>query len=631
MDAQDDRRRSWLAVLRSRKGVLPLWAWATIAVGGLVLVVSIALLVGLGGVLSRAAQPQAKAPPTAPLVTSTPALSASHLRLVTLNWNMGSEPQHIDPALAIDTTSINAIELLFLGLTGFDEETNAVVPELATEWDASQDGLVWTFRMRDDVPWVQYNPVTQEARIVTDGTGAPRMVNAHDVEYAVKRTLDPQTASDYAHVLYIVAGAMAVHTGKETNLDTVGVHAVDDYTVQFTLRQPAGYFPAIAGMWVARPVYKPAIDEYGAGWVEPGLIVTNGPYYLEGWVHDEGMAFAKNPYYYGADEVQIERVEAAMVMEASTALAMYEDNQLDLARPPLTAMDRVRADPMLSQELQTAPALCASYYGFTNNKPPFDDPLVRRAFSAAIDRYALVEEVGQGDLIPANTFAPQGIFGAVPQDPDIAPWILDPELGKRKAKEWLAEAGYPGGEGFPTVTLMHNTSEGNRVIAEAVQAMWRETLGVQVEVVYEDWEDYLRILDRKTPLSEMPHIWRLGWCADYADQNNWLHEVFNSAEGANYVRRGCLDDTCTEVEEHAFDRLTQEAGAEGDPERRKELYKRAEKLLTEEEAAYAPLYYSSKLLLVKPWLKLRFRQLGGLGIDKWTIDWEAKKAAIGVP
>jgi len=549
---------------------------------------------------------------------------------ITLNVNLGTEPPQVDPALSTDTTSVQVDEVLFLGLTDFDDVTSEVIPELATEWSASEDGLVWTFKMRDDVPWVRYDPATKEATIMTDEEGNPRMVNAHDVEYAVKRTLDPATASDYAYVLYIIKGAMAVNTGEEEDLDTIGVKAVDDYTVEFTLENPAGYFPGIASMWVARPVYKPVIDEFGARWVEPGIIVTNGPYCLEEWTHFDKMVFVKNPHFYDADKIQIERVEAVMITEASTAFAMYENNELDTGAPPLEEMDRVKADPVLSNELRIEPILCTYYYGFTNNKPPFDNVLVRKAFSAAIDRYSLVENVTKGGQIPANTFAPSGIFGAVPQDPDIAPWILDPELGKQKAKEWLAEAGYPNGEGFPTVTLMHNTSEGHRAIAEAIQAMWRDALGVEVEVTNQEWGVYLDTIRNTTPLADMPHVWRLGWCADYADQNNWVHEVFNNQEGANRLRRGCLDDTCTEVEPLEFDEITVQAGAEQDPEVRKELYKQAEKLLSEEEAAYAPIYYYTSVNLTKPWLTRTFQKLAGQHWDKWTLDWEAKKAATGM-
>ncbi len=547
--------------------------------------------------------------------------------VVTLNWNLGAEPPQVDPALSTDTTSVQVDEMLFLGLTDFDDKTSEVIPELATEWSVSSDGLVWTFIMRKDVPWVKYDPGTKEATIVTDEEGKPRIVNAHDVEYAVKRTLDPETGSDYAYVLYIIKGAKAVNTGEETDLDTIGVKAVDDFTVQFTLESPAGYFPGIASMWVARPVYGPVIDEWGARWVEPGYIVTNGPYLMEEWVHHDSMVLVKNPHYYDAANVQIERIEAVMIVESSTAMAMYENNELDVTGPPLEEMDRVKSDAVLSKELYIAPDLCTYYYGFTNNKPPFDNPLVRKAFSAAIDRQALIDNVTKGGQLPANTFAPKGIFGNAAGDQDIAPWALDPELGKAKAKEWLAEAGYPDGKGFPTVTLMHNTSEGHRAIAEAIQAMWRDTLGVEVEVTNQEWGVYLDTLKNSTALDDMPHIWRLGWCADYADQNNWVHEVFNNQEGANRLRRGCTDETCTEANELEFDKITKQAGQEQDPDVRKELYKKAEKILSEEEAAYAPIYYYTQVVLNKPWLNRTYQALGGQHWDKWTIDWEAKKAA----
>jgi oligopeptide transport system substrate-binding protein len=546
---------------------------------------------------------------------------------VTLHWNLATEPPQVDPALSTDTTSVFVDEQLFLALTDFDDETSEVIPELATSWEANEDGTVWTFSMRDDVPWVKHNPATGETELVTDDEGNPVMVNAHDVEYAVKRTLNPETGSDYAYVLYIIEGALDYNSGEETDPETVGVKALDDYTVEFTLRQPAGYFPGIASMWVARPVYQPVIDEWGARWIEPGFIVTNGPYVMDEWAHEDHMVFLKNPHYYDADSIQIERIFAVMVTADSTAMAMYENNELDNTSPPLEEMDRIKEDPVLSQELVIRPRLCTYYYGFTNNKPPFDDPLVRRAFSAAIDRVSLVENVTKGGQIPANTFAPPGIFGNVASDPSIAPWALDPALGKEKAAEWLAEAGYPGGEGFPVVTLMHNTSEGHRSIAEAIQAMWRESLGVEVEVTNQEWGVYLETIKNDTPLEQMPHIWRLGWCADYADQNNWVHEVFNSEEGANRLRRGCADATCTTIEPQEFDEITAEAGKLTDPATRLEMYRQAEQLLSEEEAAYAPIYYYTRVLMVKPWLTRTYQELGGQHIDKWTIDWEAKKAA----
>jgi oligopeptide transport system substrate-binding protein len=292
-------------------------------------------------------------------------------------------------------------------------------------------------------------------------------------------------------------------------------------------------------------------------------------------------------------------------------------------------MDRIRDDPALSQELMVYAVPCTSYLGFTNNKPPFDSALVRRAFSAAIDRASLIENVSKGGEIPANTFAPDGIFGNAAGDPDIAPWALDHELGRRKAQEWLAEAGYPGGAGFPIVTLMYTAAEENRAFAEAVQSMWRSTLGVEVKVTTQEWGVYLHTLQTDTPLADMPHIFALGWCADYMDQNNWVHDAFNNQYGMNRLRRGCLDGTCTQVEPLEFDRLTEQAGAERDPEVRKKLYRQAEKMLVEDEAAYAPLAYSTEVSLAKPWLKRTYSGLGIAHWENWSIDTAAQMAARG--
>ncbi len=569
-------------------------------------------------------------------VVITPTPTPAPEMPVTLDFIFGTEPPTADPALATDTTSVFLCEQLFLGLTDFDDETSEVVPELATSWEVSEDGLTYTFHMRDDAVWVRYHPGTGEVEEI-------RPVTAYDVEYGVKRTVDPATASDYAYVLYIIKNAEAINTGEEPDIDKLGVKALDDYTVQFTLEHPAGYFPAIAGMWVARPMPKEAIEEYGERWIEPGLIMTNGPYCLKEWVHGDHLILVKNPKWYDADKVQIEVLNGPIVTEASTAMAMYEAGEIDyLGDPgwgvPLDDIDRVKADPELSKQLLIAPRLCTYYYGFTNNKPPFDNPLVRRAFSAAIDRKTLVETVTRGGQIPANTFAPPGIFGNAAGDPDIAPWALPKEMGGtgyeeavKLAKKWIAEAGYPDGEGLGEIILMHNVSEGHRKIAEAIVSMWKEVFPkADIRIETQEWKVYLKTLKKETPLEEMPHIWRLGWCADYPDQNNWVHEVFNCEAGANRLRRNCLDPTCTEVKPSEFDELTRKAGIEQDPEKRKEMYKRAEKILVEEEAAMAPIYYYTMVTLTKPYLTRVINPLGLDHIYKWKLDWEAKKAAKGM-
>ena len=205
-----------------------------------------------------------------------------------INLNLGTEPPTIDPNLATDTTSVQCVELSFMGLTEFDDKTVETIPSLATEWKVSEDGLKWTFKMRKDVQFVQYDPATKK-------TTKKGPVTAKDVVYSVKRTVNPATASDYAYVDYIIKNAQAINKGENKNLDDLGVKAIDDYTVEFTLEQPAGYFPGIAGMWINRPIAQQSVEAGGEKWTEPGNIWTSGPYMLESWEHENKMTMIKNP------------------------------------------------------------------------------------------------------------------------------------------------------------------------------------------------------------------------------------------------------------------------------------------------------------------------------------------------
>jgi oligopeptide transport system substrate-binding protein len=544
---------------------------------------------------------------------------------VVLNYNWGTEPPTGDPALATDTTSGTLIGQLFMSLTNFDVEGN-VIPWLAESWSVSDDGLVWTFKLREDVPWVHYNTGTSDIDLVVDNQGNQRFVNAHDVVYGIKRTLDPATASNYAYILYIIENAEAVNAGEEGfTIDDVGVRAVDDFTVEFRLEAPAGYFPSLVAITVADPVPQGTIEAAGDNWTEPGTIVTNGPYVMTEWIHGSELNLRKNPYWPMADEVQIEEVHGVMIVEASTAFAMYENGELDTVGIPLGEVDRVLADPVLSAEYHNVTATCTYFYGFTNNKPPFDDVRVRKAFSMTVDKQSLVEDVLKGGQIPAGHLAVPGTFGA----PEVGSVGLpyDPEAARALLQEYLDEKGMTVDD--LEITLMHNTSEGHARIAAAIQQMWVENLGVTVNIENQEWRVFLQTLQNTTPLGDMPHIWRNGWCADYPDENNWVYEVMHASAGANELRRGCLDADggCTEIELQEFDHLTDQARVEQDPEVRKDLYFDAERILSEVEAAYIPIYYYTTMQMTKPHLDRDYASLGPNHIYWWTIDWDAKLAA----
>ncbi len=529
----------------------------------------------------------------------------------------------LDPALAVDTVSAFFIRQMFVGLTGFDEEAN-VVPALATDWEMSEDGLQWIFHLRDDLKWVHRDPDSGEF----ENLGP---VTAQDVVYGITRTLDPRTASDYAYVLYIIAGAEALHQADPKAEDfadlilNLGVTAPDETTVVINLEKPAAYFPAIAGVWITYPQPRTAIRKWGQDWTQAGLIVTNGPYTLRQWTPGSEIWLEKNPSWIEADEIQIERFGGPITNDAARAMAMYENNEIDLMAdpghaPPLVDMDRIYADPQLNQELFTAPRLCTYYYGFIH-KPPFDNPLTRKAFSAAINRTDLIKNVIKGGQIPAHSFSSPGVFGNVTGDMSIGNYMIEANYEDQvaQARLWLAEAGYPQGQGLE-IELGYNTSGAHARIAQAIKLMWLEAFPqAKITLKSQDWPAYIDMLKRNSPDEDKPHIYRMGWCADYPDANNWLNDAFNSKSGSNYAQ----------YHNPTFDALVEKAASETDPARRLDLYRQAEDIFINQDAPMAPIFYYAYNRLHKPWLtKVVLNPVIGDPIAKWRIDWEAKKAAL---
>jgi oligopeptide transport system substrate-binding protein len=567
---------------------------------------------------------------------------------VTLTFNWGTEPPTADPSRATDTTSSSVIGSVFMGLTDQDDETKAIIPSLATSWEANADSTVWTYHLRDDVPWVQHNPSTGEIAQILDDDGNPRIVNAHDVVYGVKRTCDPNSASDYAWLLYSIAGCETLNTTDPSAEDfqevyeAMGVRAVDDTTVEISLAFGAGFFPGVTTMTQTYAQPQWIIDDKGERWVEPGFIVSNGAYVLSEWVHGDHLELLKNPFWplWGTDYApgNIERGIGFTISESSTELAMYENNEIDTggfatgASIPQEQLERLKGDPVLSQELSITPVNCTYYYGFVTEKPPTDDVRVRQALSMAIDRSSLIDNVVLGGQIPANTFTNPLNFGQVAEDPDIAPWALTEDKGGtgyaaaiELGKDLLVEAGFPNGAGMD-ILLMHNVSEGHARIAQAIQAMWQEAYPeMTVSVETQEWRVYLDTIRASTDVAQVPNVFRLGWCGDYPHANNWMHEVFNPEEGANRIRLSADDPQVGDLiaEYTALTKAAQTASAE----EALALYKQAEKLLNDDIAGIAPIYYYTGANLTKPWLERTYDPIK-MHLFQWTVDQEAQHEAM---
>ncbi len=495
----------------------------------------------------------------------------------------------LDPGLTEDTNSIELVEQLFLGLTDFDPQTYEVVPELATHWTVDETGTRYRFTLRSDAVW-------------SDG----KSVTADQVVAAIRRNILPGTQAPYAHVLYILKAAEEIHTGAENDVSKLGVRAPDEHTVEFSLEYEASFFPALAGLWIYRPLPMACIEEHGAAWTDPQNIVTNGSYALDAWTRGEKLVMKRNPRYYDADNVAIETVQFIVVEDSSVGLIMYENNDLDILggpyqKLPLTEMMYIKTEPSLRTDYRNEPQFCTYYYGFNTRKPPVDDPRVRRAIVSAIDRQLLVSIITGGGEEPARTFTRPPIFGSVDASENVG-LAFNPN----RARQWLAEAGYPGGEGFPEIELLHNHSEVHAQISRAVKIMLKHYLNINVTVAALPWDDYMASITQPNT----PHMYRFGWCADYPDANNFLHDVFHPEKSANRIG----------WQNAAFTTAVEDAIRTNDVSARKALYRQAETILTEDEAAIIPLYFYTAQYLVKPrvgnWQPLA---LGGQHIRNWTL------------
>ncbi|MFN2182469.1 MAG: peptide ABC transporter substrate-binding protein [Anaerolineae bacterium] len=544
---------------------------------------------------------------------------------VTLNDWSPSEITTLDPQLAYQVLSINYIENLFVNLTNRDPETLELVPEAAESWQFSDDGLVYTFTLRTDIPWVRHDPETGKTEQVLDDGGNPRTVTAHDFAYGIKRACDPNLGSYYSSVVApLIKGCEAVLFAEDPAaippelVEAIGVRAPADDTLIVELAFPASYFLSMTPMWTLAATPQWAIEQYGEGWIEPGNIVTNGRYVLHEWQRGVHSSLWRNPFLPQdlRGSGNIERIVANVLPDETTGYALWLKNEVDVSFiPDLELQAHLEQFP---DEVEQISDLSVRYFGFALDKPPFDNVQVRRAFSAAFDRQTFSDEVLQGQCLPMKHFAPPGIFGAPPID-EVGVGF-DPEF----AQQQLAEAGYPGCQGFPQVTLLMFPGPANLQMAEYAQFQWAEHLGCSPDVIQIEQLPFRDLVDAvRGPTETRPHIFVLVWMPDYPDENNWVGDVLWCQADMNAARgRECSD----------LDELIVEARQEPDPERRISLYRQIEEGFfgPEGEMPFMPLCTRLMYTAKHAWLDKGSQDLfSGEQWYNWTIDWQAKQAARG--
>lgn len=545
------------------------------------------------------------------IVEVTPVPGKPAAKVLRLAWGPGDIPT-IDPALATDVISVQIIEETTVGLVRQNEVTAAIEPGMATSWDVSSDGLVYSFRLRDDVPWVRYDG-TKVVK-VQDCEGKDRIVTADDFVYGILRTLNPDTASDYAYVLtFAIAGAEDYNSGVITDTTKVGVQALDAHTLQITVKEPAVYNLNILGLWVAHAQPKWLIEgddcteARGDRWTEQGFFQGYGPFVLKEWIHDASLTLVKNPYWPGADNIPISKIDEVQwrFLDASAAFAEFEAGNLDVVGIPLGEMDRVKADPKYKDLIEYVPTLGTEFYSFNTQLPPTDDVRVRKALSLAIDRESLVENVNKGSGQPAQWFCRPGCTACPTpeQYPDLGV-KYDPVKARELMDAYLKEKGLTADQ--LNIVLMFNTSESHKRRAEAIQQMWKNVLGVNVQLTNQEWKVYLK--QRK---EGKENIYRSSWVQDYPDANNFDREVFGPD--------GAYSDV-VDWQNDRFNELVAQAAKETDLAKRTALYAEAEKILVEEEAVIAPLYWYSGPTLYLPNIKHPKSITGYDYFEKWDIE-----------
>lgn len=530
----------------------------------------------------------------------------------------GVDLETFDPTLAgNDVYGIQVANMLFPGLTILNETTIEVEPGIAT-YTVSEDGLTYTFNLIPEIPWVRYDAATGQVVQLTDDAGNPRFVTAADVVYGWQRALTPATGAPYSYVLApaVVGGEAAAgadEAGLQAALDAVGITAVDTYTVQIQAPGDFAYLPNIYGMWMARPVPQWAIEEFSDAWIEPQNIASYGPWAVSEWLRDESISFVPNPFWPATESIPAPRLSRItnFFLEGSAALANYEAGELDyIAGLPPADIDRIRVQ--YPDQFQVGPGQCTLYYAFNNEKAPFDNVHARRAFSIAIDRTGVTAFTNRGETPAAFFTRPEMV--AAPQQADsplVAPLLLTDADARAAAAAaeldaYFADTGLTR-ETMPTVTLV--VSSGNEGLAEVIQNMWLQTLGVEVA---------LEVVEGRTLFglraSDAPQIYRASWCFDYPDANNWTFEVFRSDNAF-------ADDGGNEPNyaNPAFDALVSQARNERDTEVRRGLYQQAEELLAFTDAAIAPIYYFSTTILSSPRIVRPFSFTGYDSFEKWDL------------
>lgn len=506
--------------------------------------------------------------------------------------NLGTDPQSLDPNIASDIPSAQVLNHLFEPLVRLDVD-GLPQPALATRWEHNDDFTVWTFHLRKDNIWHNGDPVT-----------------AKDFIYALRRIMDPATASTYSMMVYVfVKGGEEFFNSGADDSKPLGLRAIDDHTLEITLENPTPFFLSILNHSAWYPLHRQTVERHGDRWMQAGNHVGNGPFRLKEYRAKDRIIIEKFAGYFDADKVPLGEIHYLMISEGNTEIASFLSGTLHITGivPPREA-PRWRNDPAFN----SFPMLGIYYVGMNNTRPPFDDVHLRKAFSYSINRQQIVERIARRGELPANGIVPHQVMMPNGQDyRSLAPayYTGDHATNLQKAKEHLRAGGYAvdgqPGKPIPRIEYLYNVDDLHEDIAQNMQFTWRTELGATVDL---QKLEFVVLLSRGAGRDFT--AMRSSWIGDYLDPMTFL-EIFQSKHGKNYAG----------YNNPRYDELLALAREEGDWEKRMEYLVEAERLLIDEDCVIAPIYEYRNSVLIRPELKgVVYNPLGNLYLAR--AHWE---------
>jgi oligopeptide transport system substrate-binding protein len=480
-----------------------------------------------------------------------------------LHKGNGAEPQTLDPHRAEGVPSSNILRDLFEGLIA-EAPDGKLVPGAAERWDISEDGKTYTFRIRETARWSNGDQVTAE-----------------DFVYGLRRSVDPNTLSQYSSILYPIRNAEAIVTGKKP-ATALGVAAPDRATVVIELNSPAPYLLGLLTHSTTYPVHRASVEKFGDRFVRPGNLVSNGAYRLDEWVVQSRIKLVRNDQYWDNANTVIDEVYLYSIENSDAELKRYRASELDITEAlPYQQLTWIREN--LGEQLVISPYLGSYFFGFNVTQPPFKDNVkLRTALAMSIDREILTQRITGAGEISAYGWVPP-VANYVGQKPEWSAWSQ--EARNQQAQRLFREAGFSTANPLE-IEILYNTSENHKRLSVAIASMWKQVLGVKTTLLNQEWKVFLETRKQR----ESTQVFRSGWIGDYNDAFSfaqYMHSA-NALNGAGYASP-------------AYDALVDAATIEFDAEKRAELMQAAERVLLE-DMPVIPIYFYVSKHLVKPWV-----------------------------